>query len=117
MNAAEAAIAERLGIFADEDPEDDLASGGADVIPEGQRDHALASLAGTMRRKGFSVGSDCRGDPGRQRAVLSAATPWPRRGTHCSIGRALRSRKRCRAYGYRSCGRNDSLPDGRRDLP
>lgn len=53
MNAAETAISALLpDVYADEDPVHEPAR--VDVIPEGQRDHTLASLAGSMRRKGFT---------------------------------------------------------------
>ena len=57
MNAAESAIAELLpDAFVEENPVDTASNQTSnDIIPEGQRDHTLASLAGTMRHKGFSV--------------------------------------------------------------
>lgn len=54
MNHVESAIAEILpDVFADTSTQADSAPM-ALVIPEGQRDATLASLAGSMRRKGFS---------------------------------------------------------------
>ena len=56
VNDAENAIAEILPeVFADESQVfigKDLPNM-SETIPEGQRDHALTSKAGTMRRKGF----------------------------------------------------------------